>query len=136
MKRMFLIRGVPGSGKTTLAFFLLDSMAGLSKVMCSADDFMLSELDGQYQFDPSKLGECHRMCKDIVSTSASLGVDVIMVHNTFAQNWEMKPYKEIARKHGYKVCVVRCENQYGNAHGVPNEKVALMLNRFEDNVFG
>lgn len=60
MATLVLIRGLPGSGKTTLA-------AGLSRVdgltrRCAADDWMLDDA-GHYKFDPSKLRAAHEACQ-------------------------------------------------------------------------
>jgi hypothetical protein len=55
------------------------------------------------------------------------------VSNTFTQEWEMKFYKLIAKKYGYKVYTIIVENRHGgvNQHGVPEDKVEQMKNRFE-----
>jgi hypothetical protein len=57
----------------------------------------------------------------------------IVVSNTFTQEWEMKFYKLIAKKYGYKVYTIIVENRHGgvNQHGVPEDKVEQMKNRFE-----
>lgn len=133
MKRMFLIRGLPGSGKTTLAYLLVNQPQHVH--LYSADDYMVSPIDGQYAYDPLRLAEVHKLCQADVLLSATgpCQADTIVVHNTFTQNWEMLPYKKIAKQHGYEVFVIRCENQYGNIHGVPTSKVVQMQSRFEDN---
>ena len=61
------------------------------------------------------------------------GVDKIAVSNTFTQEWEMKPYFELAQEHGYMVFSIIVENRHGgtNIHGCPEEKVEQMRNRFE-----
>jgi hypothetical protein len=45
----------------------------------------------------------------------------------------MKPYFELAEKHGYKVFSVIVENRHGgvNVHDCPEDKIELMRNRFE-----
>jgi hypothetical protein len=57
----------------------------------------------------------------------------IVVSNTFTQDWEMKFYRIIAKKYGYKIHTIIVENRHGgvNQHGVPEEKVEQMKNRFE-----
>jgi hypothetical protein len=57
----------------------------------------------------------------------------IVVSNTFTQEWEMKFYRIIAKKYGYKVYTIIVENRHGgkNEHGVPEEKIEQMKNRFE-----
>lgn len=53
MNTLVLVRGLPGSGKTT---FVANMMVENS-VEFSADDFMYA--DGQ-EFDPARLAECHK----------------------------------------------------------------------------
>jgi hypothetical protein len=57
----------------------------------------------------------------------------IAVSNTFTQEWEMEPYNKLAEKYGYKVFSVIVENRHGgvNTHGVPEDKLEIMKNRFE-----
>jgi hypothetical protein len=57
---------------------------------------------------------------------------VIVVSNTFTQEWEMEPYYELAKEYGYKVFSIIVENRHGgvNIHGAPEEKVEQMRERF------
>jgi hypothetical protein len=57
----------------------------------------------------------------------------IVVSNTFTQEWEMKPYFEMAEYHGYKIFSIVIENRHGgtNEHKVPEDKLELMKQRFE-----
>ena len=57
----------------------------------------------------------------------------IAVSNTFTQEWEMKDYYDLAEKYGYKVVSLIVENRHGgkNVHGVPEDKLEIMKNRFE-----
>ena len=62
-----------------------------------------------------------------------VNVNKIVVSNTFTQEWEMEPYFELAKKYGYKVFSIIVENRHGgtNVHGVPEEKIEQMKNRFK-----
>ena len=57
----------------------------------------------------------------------------IAVSNTFTQEWEMKVYYDMAKTYGYTVFSVIVENRHGgeNSHGVPEDKVQIMKDRFE-----
>jgi hypothetical protein len=59
--------------------------------------------------------------------------DKIVVSNTFTQEWEMEPYFEMAKEWGYTVFSIIVENRHGgvNEHGVPEDKLKMMKNRFE-----
>jgi predicted kinase len=123
MKELFLLRGLPGSGKSTLA----KSLGGMQ---IEADKYFM---DGdEYKFDPSKLKEAHAWCQNAVSVWMK-SQDKIIVSNTFTQEWEMQPYYDLAEKYGYRVYSLIVENRHGgvNEHGVPEEKLVQMKDRFE-----
>ena len=128
MTALYLIRGVPGSGKTTLGNRLKE--AGLVDYVCSADDYMVGP-DGKYLFDGSRLRECHKRCRISTRNRLSEGGSVA-VCNTFTRRWEMQSYIDMADDLNCTLYVIRCEGDYGNIHGVPEEKVAEMRARFED----
>jgi len=131
MKELFLLRGLPGSGKSTLA----ESLTGGS--FFEADLFFLDER-GEYQFDASRLKDAHQWCQNSVEAIMKgwgnvLPANRIVVSNTFTQAWEMQPYYDLAEKYGYRVYSLIVENRHGgvNEHGVPEEKLVQMKNRFE-----
>ena len=45
----------------------------------------------------------------------------------------MEPYFEMAKRYGYRVHTIIVENRHGskNVHGVPDEKLQQMKDRFE-----
>ena len=130
---LFLVRGLPGSGKSTFANAIWNEYA-----VCEADKFFYDK-EGNYNFDPSKLKDAHAWCKNEVEIrmkDRQLNQQFypeIAVSNTFTQEWEMKDYFDLAEKYGYKVVSLIVENRHGskNLHGVPDEKIEIMKNRFE-----
>ena len=132
-KVLILLRGLPGSGKSSFANLIWSSF-----VICEADQFFY-DAEGNYNFDPSKLKEAHKYCRDKVE---SFMLDnqknpqfypEIIVSNTFTREWEMEEYFKLANKYGYKVVSLIIENRHGgkNVHGVPDSKINEMRNRFE-----
>lgn len=124
MNKMFIVRGLPGSGKNTLA----DCFG--TKVV-SADDYFVDS-NGQYNFDATKLKAAHRYCYGKVKSIVDVEEDVA-VANTFTQLWEMEPYLELAKERGYMVFTLVVENRHGgvNVHDVPELNIARMRNRFQ-----
>ena len=124
-KLLYIVRGVPGSGKTTLA-------KQLTANVFEADHYFYDN-DGNYNFIPSEIKEAHKECQQFVGFAMESGIQKIAVSNTFTQEWEMEPYFELAKKHGFKVFTIIVENRHGgkNQHGVPEDKIEQMKNRFE-----
>ena len=124
MKELFLLRGLPGSGKSTLA-------ESLGNMNIEADEYFT--YNGKYEFDASKLKDAHAWCQNVVKVWIINSVPKITVANTFTQEWEMQPYYDLAKEYGYRVYSLIVENRHGgvNEHGVPEEKLVQMKNRFE-----
>ena len=135
MKNLYIVRGLPGSGKSTFAKKLVTD----DFLVCEADKYFIDKETGEYNFDFTKIKEAHKFCQDTVETymKDSLVNDQfyrdIVVSNTFTQEWEMKPYFELAKQYGYQVTSLIVENRHGgiNQHGVPEDKIEIMKNRFE-----
>jgi predicted kinase len=131
-KNLYIVRGLPGSGKSTFARSIAKSYQ-----IFEADQFFMKK--GEYNFDPTKLKEAHQDCKQRVANRMrenlfnSIFFNNIVVSNTFTQEWEMKFYRNVARRYGYKVHTIIVENRhYGtNIHGVPEDKLQVMEDRFE-----
>ena len=124
-KVLYIVRGIPGSGKSTFA-------KTLGGQHYEADMFFIDE-DGNYKFDGTKIKDAHKWCQSFVETDMVLEYPKIVVSNTFTQEWEMKPYMDLAKEHGYKVFTIVVENRHGgnNVHNVPEDKIEQMANRFE-----
>ena len=128
MKELFLLRGLPGSGKSTLA-------KSLDGIHIEADQFFMT--GDEYRFDATKLKEAHNNCLSRVKSymyiySSKDTSERLIVSNTFTQEWEMKPYFDLAESYGYRVYSLIVENRHGgiNEHGVPADKLEQMKNRF------
>jgi predicted kinase len=123
-KVLYIVRGIPGSGKSTFAKTLTSNVF-------EADHYFYDN-DGNYNFIPSEIKQAHKECQDFVRYAMESSIEKIAVSNTFTQEWEMKPYFEMAKEYGYKVFSVIVENRHGNTneHNVPEEKIEQMKNRF------
>ena len=123
---LFLLRGVPGCGKTSLAEFLINSIEGAEAY--AADDYFTDQDSGKYDFDASLLPLAHSTCKLNVEEAMESQVPVIVVHNTSTTGKEIAPYLELAGKYNYQVTSLVIENRHGSSsiHGVPVEALERM----------
>jgi predicted kinase len=132
-KILTIVRGLPGSGKSTFANFVWNDYA-----ICEADKFFYDK-EGNYNFDASKLKQAHEWCRNEVETRMKDNQNnpqyypEIVVSNTFTQEWEMQAYFDLAEKYEYKVFSVIVENRHGNKniHGVPDDTLKRMKDRFQ-----
>ncbi len=124
-KILYIVRGVPGSGKTTFA-------KQLTSNAYEADQYFVDE-NGDYKFDFTKLRDAHKECQNNVRMAMMSSTPKIAVSNTFTEKWEMEIYFNLAKEYGYTVFSIIVENRHGglNQHGVPDDKIRLMKSRFE-----
>jgi predicted kinase len=133
-KTLFIVRGVTGSGKSTFAHTIWNNYA-----ICEADQYFVDRETEEYKFDYTKIKDAHEWCQEQVEIRMKDNqlneqyYPEIVVSNTFTQEWEMEPYFKLAEKYGYKVFSLIVENRHGgvNTHGVPDDKVQIMRDRFE-----
>ena len=129
-KRVIIMRGLPGSGKSTKA----QSYGG---TIVSADDYFIQ--GGEYKFDSSKLGAAHGQCKRLAEEAMRRGDPIIVVDNTNTTEREYKDYVDMANSYGYAVefdvvgsgGVGVDELAKRNTHGVPKENIERMVNRWQ-----
>lgn len=120
MPQLILIRGIPGSGKTTMAKNKYPSY-----VLCEADQYF--ETKNGYKYDPKKITIAHDYCFKKAVSALKEGKDVV-VCNTFTRVSEMQRYLDLP----YPVRVITAKGQFRNVHGVPGHVVKKMKERFEE----
>lgn len=136
MKELILLRGLPGSGKSTFADFLSDfyQYIGISRHL-EADMYHI--INGEYNWKAEDVKAAHKWCQyeteEWMKWAEKHRDDLIIVSNTFTQEWEMKPYYELAEKYRYRVYSLIVENRHEglNIHNVPEEVLNKMEKRFE-----
>ncbi|RVE65017.1 hypothetical protein OJAV_G00132080 [Oryzias javanicus] len=132
---LILMRGLPGSGKSTMARELLSS--GPSGIILSTDDYFAQK--NNYRYDPQLLGAAHEWNHRRARDALCDGRSPIIIDNTNLEAWEMKPYVKMALEKGYKVDFCEPDTSWKfdpyelekrNKHGVNREKIAQMMDRF------
>ena len=138
MKTLYIIRGLPGSGKSTLGEKLADSYmdyhpkyGGPKTYSYSADDWFTYKSTGRYVFIPEELPQAHDECQSRVRGAMMSHVENICVCNTFSQAWEAEPYFKLCEQYDYTPMVLECQSQFGNIHDVPQESIEAMVERWE-----
>ena len=133
-KRFYLIRGVPGAGRTTTAksLELTYKAHDLTTSIIEANDFFVK--DGVYNFDPKLLQEAHDDC--IERTKQALTddtTDIVIVTNTFVHKWEIDPYFEMMEyiKNIVVFDVIIAQGGKGSTHDVPLRTIEKMKRNFE-----
>jgi uridine kinase len=58
---MFIMRGLPGSGKSTLSKKIADTFSNeyQQTPVCAGDDFFIDKASGEYKFNADLLSEAH-----------------------------------------------------------------------------
>ena len=100
-------------------------------------------VDGEYQFDPTKLGEYHAQNLENATRfmfgNQSAEKVICVIDNTNTQHWEYEKYVEAAKENGFMVQVITVDWKrediplYAerNSHGVPEEAIQRMADRWE-----
>jgi len=139
-KIMYILRGLPGSGKTYLANTLNESH-NKEGVILSTDDFYAQ--DGTYKFDPTKISEAHRFNQERCKEHCEKGTNPIIIDNTNVKRWEAKNYVELAMQYNYEIEIREPDTPWWKSknveelaqktqHGVPADKIQKMLDRWDE----
>ena len=134
-KILFLMRGPPGSGKSTVVRGLQSLYPDI--VVSSADHFFFTA-DGLYQFDHRNLSDAHEACRKRAQEAAERGQNIV-IDNTNIRRWEMSEYYQIARHSGYIVAVIIPQTPWlldptqlvlKNKHGLSPKKCQVKVDTF------
>jgi adenylate kinase family enzyme len=146
MRRCVIVRGLPGSGKSTLSGKIYkDTLEGKEWPLTdghgdiySTDDYFMH--NGEYTFNGRQLTKAHDWNRARVERAIDNEYDIVIVDNTNTQFWEMAAYIEYALDHDYVIEVVEPQTEWAfdppelfkrNTHGVPMEAILKMKSRWD-----
>ncbi|CAF3566125.1 unnamed protein product [Rotaria sordida] len=137
-KVMFLMRGLPGSGKSTIVT-ILKRIYSKSVVVCSADNYFIDS-QGNYNFNRDKIGEAHLRCQQQTEDACKNNILAVIVDNTNIRMDECKPYFQKASNYGYIVIIVEPRTNWKrdanilmnrNTHKVPMDIIEARLRQYQ-----
>ena len=150
-RRLYIMQGVPGSGKTTIAQMLrsyhesVPAYEGFgmmcSVIVLSTDDYRYGDC-GHYIFDPAKNATFHAHTQRDAADAMRRGVHYVIIDNTNILREHAYPYVALARMYNYEIDVIRVDpglaeakKRNGNRpieRSVPNEVIERMYATMEN----
>ncbi len=158
MKRAIMMRGIPGSGKSSTANWVARQTAGANAIewledsvryfgltqdkataivaIHSTDQYYIGE-DGSYNWNASKVSLNHNRNYKAFKDSIEQGIPLVIVDNTNTTKSEYEKYLKFAQTFDYWVSMmVMAHPTVGeaverNVHNVPADVIKKMLQRFE-----
>lgn len=132
-KSLILLRGLPGSGKTTLANILSENN---KYPIFSVDDYF-TDAHGNYQFKFEENHLAYKLCEENTRNAMKANTEKIFLHNTFTIDWELETYFKLANEFNYQIHILTVENYHGtkNVHDVSEEQIKKMAEKYRTKLF-
>lgn len=122
---LYIIRGLPGSGKSTLGEQLCPGRS-------FQDDDYWTGPDGVYRYDPETTEQANRHCYNQVRTAMTdPSQQPVAVCCPFVRKSDYASYLQLCKELGWQAFVVVCLNEYGDVHDVQPSSRARMIERWE-----
>lgn len=119
---LVIIRGLPGSGKSTMA-------KAIGCAHFEADMFFV-RADGEYRFNKELLSHAHDWCFKMVQRTLECGASAV-VSNTFTTFGQMTRYFHLCLDLNIPAIVMEAKDEFRNTHNVPAEAIEKMKARWE-----
>ena len=125
MAKLTIVRGIPGSGKSTWA-------KQHCQCMLVENDMFLYE-NGKYIWTPERQQRAIDLCFTITADLLAKGIDVV-VCNTFTKRSYITKYIALAKESNAEVEVIKVigRPEWKNIHNVPANVYENMKKSFED----
>jgi predicted kinase len=138
VKCVYIMRGLPGSGKSTMARAIqgwCQAHGASDALILSTDDFH-TRSDGTYAWKKELAGQAHQWNQDRFKRALLTRSDVVIVDNTNITLAEAYPYVHLAVQYGYAVKIRAPRTPWSsdpvqlaarNTHAVPLETIRRRL---------
>jgi hypothetical protein len=139
-RRVIVLRGMPGSGKTQL-FEEYMSNNPEESCWCVSNYDLFYDDDGNFSYDNTRQDESRARCMENFIEAMNKDYDTIFVNNVNSQLWEYESFITLAKMREYNVEVwtLPCDGegqlayfQSRNQYGVPLSYARKLFDRWED----
>ena len=124
-QELLLVRGLPGSGKTTEAKKRIDG----NTIHIENDIFHM--INDEYDFKEALVKDAYMWVKGNVCYCLNQGNNVV-VSNTFISNKTINEYVKIGLRYNCKIKIIEMKEHYGNVHDVPRMVLGSMKKNWQE----
>lgn len=133
-KKLIILRGLPGSGKSQTA----EKLVGRG-IIHSTDSFHMK--NGKYVFDVENLEIYHYLNLIASIRSMKKGISPVIIDNTNIVAAHCELYVKAGKMYGYEIIIIEPsapwafdveELEKRNTHGAPRETIIGMLEQYEE----
>ena len=120
-----IVRGLPGSGKSSFARYFFPGVFHVENDMGHINKYE------EYHFDKDRVLEVQMWCHDTVRLALQNNIECV-VSNVFVSKRSVDSYVLIAKECGTDFVVYRTEGMFQNEHNVPYDVYQSMKEKFEN----
>jgi predicted kinase len=122
-RELVLVRGLPGSGKSTYVRYKFFDYFYLEP------DHITTCANGNYFFEPQLWNEIHDLTFKLADHVLAKSEKNVIISDVFEKKIDVNKYRELAKYHGVRFRVIKMNTLYLNVHKVP----MTILQKFRDN---